>query len=82
MTDITGRPETKLKTPKQPFDKSHPNHPDYVGETSRGIVDADSNHEQNDRAEQLLKTQQAEQNNRSGFQKGNAQEHQQGNRQK
>ncbi len=38
--------------------------------------------EQNRRAEQQLKQQQSEQNNRSAIQNGNAQAHQQGNRQK
>ena len=40
------------------------------------------NREQNRHAEQQLKTQQNEQNERSAFQAGNAQAHQQGNRQK
>lgn len=38
--------------------------------------------EQSQRAEQELKQQQSEQNDRSAFPKGNAQAHQQGNRQK
>jgi hypothetical protein len=41
-----------------------------------------ANREQNRHAEQQLKTQQNEQNDRSAFQEGNAQAHQQGNRQK
>ncbi len=41
-----------------------------------------ANAEQNHRAEQQIKTQEHEQNDRSNFQEGNAQAHQQGNRQK
>jgi len=54
--------------------------PDEKGQHSHdhGHVNAD----QNRHAEQQLKTQEHEQNDRSNFQGGNAQSHQQGNRQK
>lgn len=83
------------KSQKQPFDKNHPYHPDYTGDNPRGgrldkATDdapaqpstAEQQHERNLHAEQQLKQQQHEQNERSAFQKGNAQEHQQGNRQR
>ncbi len=87
-TPLTG------KSKKQIFDKDHPNHPDYTGDNLRGVLPdlraedtseqmsaSEQQHEQNQRTEQQLKQQQHEQNERSAFQKGNAQEHQQGNRQ-
>ena len=83
------------KSQKQPFDKNHPYHPDYTGDNPRGIPSSketedapdrpsssEQQHEQNQRTEQQLKQQQREQNERSAFQKGNAQEHQQGNKQR
>ena len=83
------------KRPKQPFDKNHPHHPDYMGDNPKGILLdkgteeahnlpslAEQEHEQNQRAEQQLKQQQHQQDERSAFQKGNAQEHQQGNKQR
>ncbi len=82
------------KHQEQPFDKNHPDHPDDAGNTPRDFPfsevgddaperesSAEQMHEQKQRVEQQLKQQQHEQNERSGFQKGNAQEHQQGNRQ-
>lgn len=83
------------KPTKQPFDKNHPFHPDYAGDSPRSMAPvreddgvhnkpfaADQRHDEDRRAEQQLKQQQQEQNDRNAFPKGNAQEHQQGNKQK
>ena len=83
------------KHPKQPFDKNHPKHPDYTGDNPEGTLldkvgddvhhwpsTTEQQHEQDQHAEQQLKQQEQEQNERSTFQKGSAQKHQQGNRQK
>ncbi len=83
------------KGQKQPFDKNHPNHPDYTGDNARGILldkaDADTHHqpspaeqqhERDRHAEQQLKQQEHQQDERNAFQPGNAQEHQQGNKQR
>jgi len=82
------------KRQKQPFDKNHPYHPDYTGDNPRSIgrdmgaedapnrsSTAAQEREHNQHAELQLKQQLREQNERSAFQKGNAQEHQQGNKQ-
>jgi hypothetical protein len=74
------------KRQKQPFDKTHPYHPDYTGDNPRGILletmaddvhilpsTAEEQHEQDQQAEQQLKQQRHQQDERSAFQKGSPQ---------
>ena len=82
------------KSQKQPSGKNLPAKADRTGDDpevtlhdkmtksshNRQSTEA-QRHEQNQHAEQQLKQQEQEQNERDQFLKGNAQEHQQGNRQ-
>lgn len=83
------------KHQKQLFDKTHLSPLDNAGDNPLDIPAAkltndapdhlsaaEQEHAQNQRAEQQLKQQQHQQDERSAFQPGNAQTHQQGNKQR
>lgn len=89
------QPTQPGKHGKQPFDKKHPYRTDYTDDNSSAILheketpDAperpsagEEQRERDQQAEQKLKQQQREQNERDPFLKGNAQAHQQGDRQR
>ncbi len=41
MTDNTTKADKKHKEPKLPFDANHPYHPDYKGDSPKGVVNGE-----------------------------------------